>query len=78
MDNVELKSRFNPTIEIDTSKSIISNFDIKTDISPYINIIGGVNQSFNVYTDVSPIIRLGSNSREVDKSPSEWNECFFC
>ena len=74
---MNIKSRFNPSVDIDTSKSIVSEFDIQTDVSPYINIIGGPDQAFNVYTDVSPVIRLGTSSREVDKSPSEWNECFF-
>lgn len=74
---MNIKNRFNPSLDIDTSKSIVSEFDIQTDVSPYINIIGGPDQGFNIYTDVSPVIRLGTSSREVDKSPLEWNECFF-
>ena len=52
-------------IEIQWLPSITSEFDIQTDVSPYINIVGGSDQSFNVYTDVSPIIRLGTNSKLI-------------
>jgi len=77
-DITNINSRIKPIIDIDTSKSIVSEFNIKTDVSPEINIIGGPNQNFNVYTDVTPVIRLGTSSIEKDKSPHEWDKCFFC
>jgi hypothetical protein len=77
-DITNINSRIKPIIDIDTSKSIVSEFNIKTDVSPEINIIGGPNQNFNVYTDVTPVIRLGTSSMEKDKSPHEWDKCFFC
>ena len=77
-DITNIRSRIKPVIDIDTSKSIISEFNIETDVSPEINIIGGPNQKFNIYTDVTPVIRLGTSSIEKDKSLHDWDECFFC
>jgi hypothetical protein len=55
---MNIRNRVNSFILVDTSYSIMNNFNIQNKINLEIVVIENNNQQFKIYTDVSPQIRL--------------------
>ena len=78
LQDMDIRSRVNPDIFIDTTSSIKTDFNILNEVNPEIHITGGEYQNFRIYTDVSPKIRL--NQQQKSGSPAsdfDFEDCFF-